>query len=360
MMDKTDKISDKEITEEDLLDFELDDLSPEELGEGLGSKESDDEVLELVDLVEEGKRDKLKDSFEGEIADLMKEEDEEISGKGEHPEDADTEVDLSDISLTDLAAEAEAKSDAILGEEEIAGAPIEEGMEELPTAAIEMDFSIEEEVPEEEVEEEHITETELEKMLETEPAEEPILDLESPIEVEEPGPEAELELPVEEVVEPAPAPSEPAEPGAAPIEQAGEGMVGISEEQLEAVVTKVVENVVERVTRDTMTEVVERVTRDTIMEVAERVTRDTMTDVAERVAREAMTDVAERVARDTMTDVAERVAREAMTDVAEKVARDAMTDVAEKVARDTMGNAAERVITEAIDSLKESLEPASD
>jgi carbon monoxide dehydrogenase subunit G len=337
MMDKTDKISDKEITEEDLLDFELDDLSPEELGEGLGSKDSDDDVLELVDLVEEGKRDKLKDSFEGEIADLMKEEDEvtaptaeisdleEISGEGERPEDADTEVDLSDISLTDLAAEAEAKPDAILGEEEIAEAPIEEGMEELPTAAIEMDFNMEEEVPEEEVEEEHITETELEKMLETEPAEEPVLDLESPIEAEEPAPEAELEFPQEEVIEAAVAPPpEPAEPVEAPIEQAGEGVVGISEEKLEAVVTKVVEDVVERVARETMT------------------------DVAERVARETMTDVAERVARETMTDVAERVAREAMTDVAERVARETMTDVAE------------RVITEAIDALKESLEPSSD
>jgi len=322
MMDKTDKISDKEITEEDLLDFELDDLSPEELGEGLGSKESDDEVLELVDLVEEGKRDKLKDSFEGEIADLMKEEDEGISDEGERPEDADTEVDLSDISLTDLAAEAEAKPDAILGEEEIAEAPIEEGMEELPTAAIEMDFNIEEEVPEEEVEEEHITETELEKMLESEAAEEPILDLESPIEAEEePGPEEELEVPVEEVVETAAAPPEPAEPVSAPVD---EGMVGISEDQLEAVVTKAVE------------------------------------DVVERVARETMTDVVERVARDTMMDVAERVARETMTDVVERVARETMTDVAERVARDTMGSTAERVITEAIDALKESLEPASD
>jgi carbon monoxide dehydrogenase subunit G len=359
-MDKTENISDKEITEEDLLDFELDDLSPEDLGEGVGSKESDEDILELVDLVEEGEQDRLKDSFEGEIADLMKEEDEEISGEGERPEDADTELDLSDISLTDLAAEAEAKPDAMLGEEEIAEAPVEEGMEELPTAAIEMDFNLEEGVPEEKVEEEHITETELEKMLETEPAEEPILDLGSPIEVEEPGLEAESELPVEEAVEPAAAPPEPAEPVAAPVEQAGEGLVGISEEELEAVVTKVVEDVVERATRETMTDVVERVARDTIVDVAERVAREAMTDVAERVAREAMTDVAERVAREAMTDVAERVAREAMTDVAERVAREAMTDVAEKVAKEAMGSAAERVITEAIDALKESLEPASE
>ena len=76
MIDKTDNISDKEITEEDLLDFELDDLSPEELSEDSGSGESDEDILELVDLVEEGKRDKLKDSFEGEIADLMKEDEE--------------------------------------------------------------------------------------------------------------------------------------------------------------------------------------------------------------------------------------------------------------------------------------------
>lgn len=276
MIDKTDKISDKEITEEDLLDFELDDLSPEELGEGSGSGESDDDILELVDLVEEGKRDKLKDSFEGEIADLMKEDEdvtaptaevsdlEEILDEGERPEEAETELDLSDISLTDLAAEAEAQPGEMLGEEEIAEAPVEEGMEELPTAAIEMDLNMEEEVPEEEVEEEHITETELEKMLETEPAEEPILDLESPIEAEAPAPEAELELPQEEVGEAAEAEPAPPEPTAAPIEPAGEGVVGISEERLEAIVTKVMEDVVERVARETMGSVAERVITEAI------------------------------------------------------------------------------------------------
>ena len=283
MIDKTDEISDKEITEEDLLDFELDDLSPEELGEDSGSGESDDDILELVDLVEEGKRDKLKDSFEGEIADLMKEEEdvtaptakisdlEEILDEGERPEEAETELDLSDISLTDLAAEAEAQPGETLGEEEIAEAPVEEGMGELPTAAIEMDFNLEEEVPEEKAEEEHITETELEKMLETEPAEEPILDLESPIEAEAPAPEAELELPQEEVSEAAEAQPEPPEPIAAPIETADEGVVGISEEKLEAIVTKVVEDVVERVARETMGSVAERVARETMGSVAERV-----------------------------------------------------------------------------------------
>ena len=76
MIDQNDKISDKEISEEDLLDFELDDLSPDELVDS-GSGESDD-ILELVDLVEQGKKDKLKDSFEGEIAELMK-EDEDVA-----------------------------------------------------------------------------------------------------------------------------------------------------------------------------------------------------------------------------------------------------------------------------------------
>ena len=338
MIDKTDKISDKEITEEDLLDFELDDLSPEELSEGSGSGESDEDILELVDLVEEGKRDKLKDSFEGEIAELVKEEEEltaptakiseleEILDEGEHPEEAETELDLSDISLTDLAAEAEAQPGDSLAEEEIAEVPMEEGMEELPTAAIEMDFDMEEELPEEEVEEEHITETELEKMLETEAVEEEtILDLESPIEEEAPAPEVELELPQEEeVVGAAEAQPSPPEPTPAPIETAGEVEVAISEEKLEASVTKVVE------------------------------------DVVQRVARETMESVAERVARETMESVAERVARETMESVAERVARETMEGVAERVARETMGSTAERVITETVDALKESLESVSD
>jgi len=177
MIDQNDRISDKEISEEDLLDFELDDLSPEELVDS-GSGESDD-ILELVDLVEQGEKDKLKDSFEGEIAELVKEDEdvaaptakisdmEEILDEGERLEEPETELDLSDISLTDLAAEAEAQPEETLGEQEIAEAPFEEKMEEEPTAAIEMDFSLEEEEPEEKEEEEHITETELEKMLET-------------------------------------------------------------------------------------------------------------------------------------------------------------------------------------------------
>jgi hypothetical protein len=285
MIDQNDKISEKEISEEDLLDFELDDLSPDDLVES-GSGESDD-ILELVDLVEQGKEDKLKDSFEGEIAELMEEDEdmaaptakisdvEEILDEGERLEESETDLDLSDISLTDLAAEAEAQPEETFGDEEIAEAPFEEKMEEEPTAAIEMDFSLEEEEPEEE-EEEHITETELEKMLETEPAGEPILDLESPTEAEEPLPEAELELPEEEVSEVVAAQAEPPKPMAAPIEPVAEGVVGLSEEKLEAIVTKVVEDVVERVARETMTD------------VAEGVTRETMTDVAERVITEAI------------------------------------------------------------------------
>jgi carbon monoxide dehydrogenase subunit G len=341
MIDKTDKISDTEITEEDLLDFELDDLSSDDLVEGTKSGESDDDILELVDLVEEGKRDKLKDSFEGEIADLVNEDEditaptakisdmEEISDKGEPLEEAETELDLSDISLTDLAAEAEAQPATMLDEEEIAEVPIEEGMEELPTAAIEMDFDMEEEVPEEGVEEEHITEVELEKMLETEPVEEPILDLESPI-------EEGLDLPQEEVSEVVAAQPEPPQPVEAALEPAGGEVVGISEEKLEALVTKVVEDVVQSVARETMG------------------------SVAEKVARETMANVAESVARETMERVAESVARETMASVAESVARETMGSVAESVARETMASVAERVITEAVDALKESLESVSD
>jgi hypothetical protein len=58
---------------------------------------------------------------------------------------------------------------------------------------------------------------------------------------------------------------------APPIEPVAEGVVELSEEKLEAIVNKVVGDVVERVARETMTDVAERVARETMTDVAERV-----------------------------------------------------------------------------------------
>lgn len=295
MVDKGDNISDKEITEEDLLDFELEDLSPEELAADSGSGRSEEDILELVDLVEEGKRDELKDSFGGEIAELMKEE-EELQPEGLEPPppqvadaqegldaeeslgELEAELDLSDLSLTDLAEEAGVEPEEEIEGEERGGVGIGEKMAEQPTAAMEMDFSLEEEVEPDVAEEEiGIPESELEKMLVAEPSEEPILDLESPIEVSEPAVDSPKEV---EFIEPAPeegeeiflegmaeAPSvepEPTRPETASIEPVGEAPIGISEEKIEAIVTRVVEDVVERVARETMANVAEKVIREAI------------------------------------------------------------------------------------------------
>jgi len=296
MVNKGDEISDKEITEEDLLDFELEDLSPEELSEDSGPGRSDEDILELVELVEEGKRDELKDSFGGEIAELMKEEEEEEEIQAEDlerptPQVADvqegldaeerlgeleTDLDLSDLSLTDLAEEAGVEPEEKFEEEE--GVGIEKEMAEQPTAAIEMDFSLEEELePEVAAEEEGIPESELEKMLVAEPSEEAILDLESPIEggepvmdsaqeVEfmEPAPEEEAEISLEGLVEAPAAEPEPPRPETELFEAAGEAAIGISEEKIEAIVRKVVEDVVERVARETMANVAEKVIKEAI------------------------------------------------------------------------------------------------
>ncbi len=70
-MEKEDQELEEEIDgEDDLLDFDLDDISPEDIEEEIS--ESEEEIIELVDLVKEGK--KTEDKGDVELEELLVEE----------------------------------------------------------------------------------------------------------------------------------------------------------------------------------------------------------------------------------------------------------------------------------------------
>ena len=247
------------------------------------------EILELVDLVEKEDKEKLSGTLDREIAKLLEEEGvsegedveglekeaseaEDILDEGESLGEPEIDLDFSDISSSELAVEAEGQAEEKTIEEEM------EIVEEKPAEALELDLSVEEEVePKAGIEEEGIAEIDVEEMLEEEPAGEAALDLESLIEPEEPitdlpeeaelegpAPEVEARIPPEEVSEAVAAQPEQPEPKEVPVELAGEALIGISEEKIEAIVTRVVQDVVDRVMRETVADVAERVISEAI------------------------------------------------------------------------------------------------
>ncbi|MBW2027913.1 MAG: hypothetical protein JRH06_04620 [Deltaproteobacteria bacterium] len=318
----------KEITEEDLIDFELEDLDFE--GEGGDTvADTDEEILELVDLVEKGEKEREEgqeepeslieeeepgDSEEeiefstDELSDLTGEFDKEPGGETEYG------MNLSDLSLSDLTLEDESEEEM----EEVQDSELEiEGLlEEDATEAI--DFGVEEKGAEkaEGTTEGEVTERELEAMLEEAPTELVDLELEGAErqgageielkEVEEPagepsrglegsvkeegataelakesqpegmGEEVELEdepreeLKVSEAIA-AVSEAPPPEEIRKEAEVAGVGLQALTEEKIEEIVTRVVSDVLERVTRETMAEVAERVIKEAIETLRESI-----------------------------------------------------------------------------------------
>jgi hypothetical protein len=240
--------------EDELLNFDLDDLSEEDFEQE--SSDSEEGIIELVDLVEEGEG--VEEAVEGDFAELLQEE--------ETAEEESLEASTQEIS---------ALEDALADDEDILGEP----EEDLDVSDISLEIEPEEELelgPEEAIEEE-IAETDLEKLLEEEEAEElklepesaevPAEALEDLIEEEELAEtleEADLETAEEAVVDIMAAQAEQPEPVKTVAEPAVQELVGISEEKMEAIVTRVVQDVVERVARETMATVAEKVITEAI------------------------------------------------------------------------------------------------
>ena len=255
-MEKDDQTLDESIeNEEDLLNFDLDDISPEDIEEA--GSEPEEETIELVDLVEKGED--VNDAGDEEIAQLL-EDDQPIEGESDEEVSSDEIVDVEEM-LSEASLD---QSEPDLGVSDI---------------SLESDILEEEESEFEEktTEDEDITESDLEEMLGKEPDEGMELDLESSLEsegsiedliedagLEEPGTEMEAYLSQEEVSDVAVAQEEFPEPEEVYVEPGAEVLVGISEEKIEAILTRVVQDVVERVIRETMTEVAEKVITEAI------------------------------------------------------------------------------------------------
>lgn len=243
-------------SEEDVLNFDLDDISLEDIDQQASGNE--EEVIELTDLVARGMP--VEDTHgegtgEDEIVELLK-EDQVPEEEGDFKLLAD---DLAGLELGDEAAEEKQTSET-----------------DVADFALELDFSKEEKPKgvEEKDATELLSQSDLEDILKDEAVPETVSeqevisegkDLEEVVSLEDLDAAPEKNAPdqpdviSEEVllkdIEPSPAvPDFAAEPLAA----------GISEEKLEAIVTRVVQEVLERVARETMASVAERVISEAI------------------------------------------------------------------------------------------------
>ena len=64
-MKKEDEQLGEQLDDEDLLNFDLDDISPEDLDQESAEEESEQEIIELVDRVEKGEQEKNKNCTPG-------------------------------------------------------------------------------------------------------------------------------------------------------------------------------------------------------------------------------------------------------------------------------------------------------
>lgn len=318
MENEEEKIEGQMNDEEDLFDLSLDDLSPEDIDQEPIKEESDEEIIELMDLIEKGEKNLESDN--GELDSLLDEgleagetmpDDEESLDIGEPLESMETDFDLSDISVeSDLGLEKvegeETGDDKIGGEDDSEGDLVHVFEDQTaPTEDMAVDHSVEQEKSLEDlVEEQDIEESILGEEMESEeqigeegfseevlgeaPDEETgeVMDMtiEAPI-----GSEESLEfegLPLEEediLAEEEPDTTKEAEPvqeetgeeiileqvvesewEESPIQAPVQEKPAISEERIEAILVKVVEDVVERVVRETVSNVAEKVITEAI------------------------------------------------------------------------------------------------
>jgi hypothetical protein len=277
--------------DEELLNFELDDLSLSD--DSIDDPDMDEEIIELVDLVERGSSEDItRDLKAGEWAGAAQRESKEARQAADGMQEAD-DLDLSDFSFD---------SDM---ETEEGGAVLEEGIIDVDLKSllddddITLDFAEEDDLEPSGISNDEISDADLQALLSE--ADEEELDLESSQateflhlksaleekiveepavlldqEVEELGAEAKLageeegaseedhpesEDTAESEFLPAMDEESTREEGEAFKE---EGLPGLSEERLEEMIAGVVREVVERVARETMAEVAERMIGEAI------------------------------------------------------------------------------------------------
>ena len=208
---------------DEALEAEVSDISEEDLDLALeGLEESDEGLVEAEVMVEEPEADELSQLLE-------------VEGSLEATEVTEEELDLGPGELEEAL------------EDELAG-----GLES------DFDSSLEElESPELGAVESEIEETESESLLDEVALEDAPVEPEAPLEIAS-------KLPQEGLSEDVTAREEGLESAEAVAAPAVEGLIGMSEEKIEAIVTNVVQDVVERVTRETMASVAEKVILEAI------------------------------------------------------------------------------------------------
>ena len=375
---KNQKPWDELIDEEDLLNFELDDLSLEDMEKKASEFEND--IIELVDLVEKGPED---DEAEGKQEPVRAEEEQpdedqeefgfatdEITNIGdlldeENLDNSASELDLSGLSLSDLNPVSELETAEKKGEGEISEAELEEMLEEAPTEMLYLELQDmdlpdeevqldqeEEETPKDELkagtaeeqktDDQEIPESDFEEAREDTDFGDITLDLEEVEENEEvqiPEEdfddmlqevdvdgmsldfEEELDEPMELDLEQEEAPTEilDVQPPSGMKEETGEAYDDASKEELPT-------------TGGDRQEPVEPFHPEEAVQESEASPIEAASGISLGLSEEVIEDIVSRVVK----DVVERVTRETMIEVAEKV------------------------ITEAIDALKQSLETISD
>jgi hypothetical protein len=301
-------LGDQVENEEELLNFDLDDISTEDLDKM--NFDSDDEIIELTDLVEKGPDDEETRAMDGnwrgeseasetgpeidfstkEIAKAMDE------APGESPKHSEDEIDMSDISLElDVKDEGEGEPEQKGFEGEITAAELDSILEEN---SLEPQIEMVEKPAQETVQEEDISAPNLEGLFEESAQEEGAVDLGEEAEMEEPEISVEEQKAAEDFLEsareddaavalepeeesepegetqafiemddlprsPEPEPEPDVADTAFETTTTSESL-GISEEKIEAVMTRVVEDVAERVIRQTVAEVTEKVLTEVI------------------------------------------------------------------------------------------------
>jgi hypothetical protein len=288
--------------EDELLNFDLEELSGEDAS-------AEDEVIELLELVEADKdddrtkeltlknRNKEKPAVKPAKAVKPKavpveETPPPLPQKGLTDDEGETELDLSDLTL-DMDVETSRPAQTV-GEDEITEADLENLLQETSDEEISFDLSSEE--GGQEGKDEEVTDADLEALLqeataegieetkeeaevleivsETEAVEEVQIEEEEPSltdiesvadsfeetqDVTEPLVEEETRPVAQAALEKPFLPEEPVREETAVEEPSVQKLTGISEERIEEIITKVVQDVVERVARETMASVAEKV-----------------------------------------------------------------------------------------------------
>jgi hypothetical protein len=157
-----------------------------------------------------------------------------------------------------------------------------------------------------------------------------------------------------------------------------EKMTGISEEKIEAIVRKVVEESVEKVAGETMTQVAEKFIIEAKKEETahaaeapiaiseekiEAIVRKVVEDAVPRITEEKITVAVEKIIAGSKKEETQPVIEAPIAISGEKIEailRKVVEETVERVARETMADVAERVITDAINALQKSIESASD